>query len=195
MITNFQKQYASQVAGLHISGISTGFISSLGMGFVAALYEMIADDQNSFCIIVVEDDEVLGFAAFSANLSKLYKYVALKKGSKFVFVLAKRMLSFKTFKKVIDNLRYPSKMKKMNLPDAELLSIVIAPQGRGRGLATQLVGKGFEECASRGIGEVKVLVGVANEPANRLYQKCGFKLAGQIDSHGVMSNIYIAQIN
>jgi len=40
--------------GLHISSVSTGFIGSLGMGFVT-----------------VEDDEVLGFVAFTTALSEL----------------------------------------------------------------------------------------------------------------------------
>lgn len=38
-----KKSDASQVAHLHISGISTGFISSLGLDFVTTLYEAIAD--------------------------------------------------------------------------------------------------------------------------------------------------------
>jgi len=47
----------------------------------------------------------------------------------------------------------------------------------------------------RGIERVKVLVATDNRPANKLYLKCGFELAGQIDSHGVKSNIYVAQTN
>ena len=39
---------ASQVARLHITGISTGFISSLGLEFVTALYEAIAESEYSF---------------------------------------------------------------------------------------------------------------------------------------------------
>jgi hypothetical protein len=35
-------EHAEQVAKLHISGIATGFISSLGMDFVKALYCAIA---------------------------------------------------------------------------------------------------------------------------------------------------------
>jgi len=195
MIERLSKLYFSQVAAFHIEGISTGFISSLGIGFVAALYEAIAEDEHSFGFVALEDGEVLGFVAFSTNLSKLYKYVALKKGFKFAFILTRKMTSLKVFKKIWSNIFYPGKMKSLDLPDAELLSIVIAPQGRGKGFATQLVEKGFEECANRGIDRVKVLVGADNWPANKLYLKCGFKLAGQIDSHGVVSNVYVVQIN
>lgn len=178
-----------------IAGISTGFISSLGEDFVISLYEAIAEDENSFGLVAAEDDKVLGFVAFSSNLSKLYKHVALKKGFRFAFILARRMLSFRVFKKVIDNILYPSKMKRAGLPAAELLSIVVSPRAQGKGLAKQLVEKGLQECRARNIDKVKVLVSADNEPANKLYKKCGFQLHSQLDSHGVKSNIYVVQLN
>ena len=158
------------------------------------MYESIAEDENSFGFVVVEDEKVLGFAAFSSNLSELYKFVVLKKGVKFGFILARKMLSVQNVKKIWANLFYPQKMKQMNLPDAELLSIVVAPEGQGRGIAKQLSEAGFEECKKRGIGKVKVLVAADNEPANKLYQKCGFELTAQIASHGVKSNVYVVKI-
>lgn len=193
MITNLKKQHASQVASLHISGISTGFISSLGLGFVSALYESIAEDENSFGFVAVEDEKVLGFVAFSKDLSKLYKYVIVKKGLCFALLLAGKMLSLRRIKKVFETLFYPGRTKKMDLPCAELLSIVIGGTERGKGLATTLIGKSLAECSRRGVEKVKVLVAADNEPANKLYSKCGFKPAGQIDSHGVPSNIYVAR--
>ena len=133
--------------------------------------------------------------AFSTNLSKLYKHIALKKGLKFGFILAKKMLSIQNVKKIWANLFYPKKMKQMDLPDAELLSIIVTPEGRGKGIAKKLTEAGFEECRKRGIEKIKVLVAADNEPANNLYMKCGFEFHSQIKSHGVISNIYIAQIN
>ncbi len=183
MIANLTKNHASQVASLHIQGISTGFISSLGQDFVTVLYQVIA-----------ENEKILGFVAFSSNLSKLYKFVIIKKGCKFFFVLAKKMLSLQVIHKILHNLFYPSKMKKMSLPDAELLSIVVAPEGQGKGVAKQLVDAGFDECRRRGIDKLKVLVAADNEAANKLYQKSGFELKTQIDSHGIKSNIYVRDL-
>ena len=37
--------HAKSIAKLHIQGINTGFISSLGIDFVAALYEAIAQSK------------------------------------------------------------------------------------------------------------------------------------------------------
>ena len=181
------------VANLHISGIPAGFISSLGVGFVTAIYEAVAEDKSSFGFVAVEDDKVLGFVAFSTNLSKLYKHIVFKKGLKFGFILAKKMLSTQNIKKIWSNIFYPKKMKQMNLPDAELLSIVVSPEGQGKGIAKQLIEKGFIECAERGIDRVKVLVAADNKSANKLYLKCGFELVVQLDNHGIMSNIYVAK--
>lgn len=188
-----ENKHAEQIARLHIEGISAGFISSLGIDFVTALYEAIIQNKASFGF-VTEDDKVLGFVAFTTNLGKLYKSVILKKGLRFAFILASKMLSLQRIKKVFETLFYPSRTKKMNLPSAELLSIVVAPQARRKGRATQLVRKGFRRYQKGGIDKVKVLVGVDNEPANKLYLKCGFELAGQIDNHGIRNNIYVAKI-
>lgn len=186
-------EHAPQLARLHIEELKKGFISSLGIEFVAALYEAIAEDKNSFGFVAVENEKVLGFVTFSTNLSKLYKHVVLKKGFKFAFVLACKTFSRKASKGVWNNLFYPSKMKMMDLPDAELLSIVIAPQGRGKGIAKQLVGASFEECRERCIDKVKALVAVQNEMANKFYLKCGFELVAQIENHGILNNIYVAE--
>lgn len=193
-IVLLNKHDSFQAAQLHVLGISTGFISSLGEKFVTALYEAVAEDKNSFGFVAVEDDKVIGFVTFSTNLSKLYKHVVLKKGFKFIFVLAKKIFSWRVIKKVWDNIFYPSKMKKMNMPDAELLSIVVARIGQGRGIGKELIKKGLEECRRRGFDKVKVLVAVENEAANKLYQKCGFELVTQVKSHGIPSNIYIANV-
>ncbi len=186
------KDYCRQVAQLHIEGIATGFISSLGLEFVTALYEAIAEDADSFGFVAVEDGQVAGFAAFSTSLSRLYRQVMLRKGLRCVRALSARLFSLQTVKKVWENLFYPSAMKKRELPDAELLSIVVAAQGRGKGYARRLVEAGLEEFRRRGVKRVKVLVADFNVPANRLYQTSGFRRVCQIRSHGVVSNVYVA---
>jgi GNAT superfamily N-acetyltransferase len=185
---------AQQVARLHIQGIPTGFISSLGGDFVTALYEAIAQDRTSFGFVAEEAGKVLGFVAFTTNLNKLYKSVVLKSGWRFALLLFGKMFSLKRIKKVFETLSYPGRTKKMELPSAELLSIVVAEEGRGKGLGTQLLQKALQECAHRGIQGIKVLVGAGTEPANRWYVNRGFKLHGQMDSHGNISNIYTLRI-
>ena len=189
----FNALHALEVAELHINNISTGFISSLGADFVTALYESIAQSNFGFGLIAQKNYKVIGFVAFATDLCRLYKYVLLKRGLKFVFMLAKKMFSLETLKKMVETLFYPIRIKKINLSSAELLAIAVAKEQQGCGLAFELLQRGLQECAIRKIDKVKVLVGADNKPANRLYLKCGFKCVGQIHSHDVVSNVYIAE--
>ena len=186
-------EHARDVAALHIQGINTGFISSLGIDFVTALYEAIAKSASSFGYAVEDDDKVLGFVAFTTNLNRLYKSIIAKNGWRLALLLVGKMFSLQRIKRIFQTLFYPSRTKKMDLPEAELLSIAIDPEKYHKGLATELVQKSLEHCRNIGLDRVKVLVSANNEPANRLYQKCGFRLVRQIDSHGIKSNIYEAQ--
>ena len=187
--------HAGQVATLHIQCISTGFISSMGIDFVTALYESIVQSKSSFGVVAVSNGKVLGFAAFTTNINTLYKSIVWRKGLKFALLLAGHMCSVKLIKKMFETLFYPARIKDMNLPSAELLSIAVTGEEQRKGLAGQLIERGFRHCRETGVDKVKVLIGADNTAGNKLYLKCGFELAGQILNHGVLSNIYLAQTN
>ncbi len=192
-IVDFSSKDASSVAALHISGIKTGFISSLGIGFVTALYEAIAECDVSFGYVAKKDGEVLGFSMFTTNLGILYKFVVLRNIFRFGFKLMWNMCSLRRIKKVFETLFYPSRIKKMNLPSAEFLSMVVAEKGRGKGLASRLMQRGFDECYRRGVEKIKIFAAAEIKPINKMYEKYGFELVGQMDNHGIISNVYVAE--
>lgn len=192
-ITNLLASHAEQIAALHIDGIKTGFISSLGEKFVTALYQAIANDKSAFGAVAVQNERVVGFVAFTENIKSLYRSILLKKGFGFAVLLITRLLSFARIKKIFETILYPGRTEN-KLPTAELLSIVVSADYRGKGLATRLITEGLSICRRRNIEKVKVLVAADNTPANSLYVKCGFEPEGQIDNHGVKSNIYVAAI-
>lgn len=186
--------HAEAVARLHIEGIATGFISSLGLRFVTALYETIARSNDAIGLVACQDGNVIGFVTFTTNLNRLYKQMLRGAGLRFAGLLAVKMFRWSRIKRVFETLLYPQRVEKLDLPAAELLSIVVAADGRGKGVARELIQHGLQACKQQGIDQVKVLVAAENAPANSLYQKCGFNFAAQIDSHGIASNIYIAAI-
>jgi len=190
-IIPLSKEHAMQVANLHIFGIPTGFISSLGLPFVTRLYEAIASSSDAFGFVHVEDGNVIGFIAFTTNLKNLYRSICRKAGFRFFLILLKRIFSWKTMKKVYETLFYPNRIDKLNLPDAELLSIVVSESARAKGIGRKLMRQGLTECSNRGIRDVKVLVADFNQPANRFYQNAGFQIRTQIENHGIVSNVYV----
>jgi len=190
---DLQAAHAGQVAALHIQCISTGFISSMGIDFVTSLYDAIVKSKSSLGVVAVKNEKVIGFVAFTTNLNKLYKSIIRRKGLKFALLLAGNVLSLRRIKKIFETLSYPARIKKMNLPSAELLSIAVAPEERRKGLAGQLIEKGLRLYRKTGVDKVKVLIGADNKAGNKLYLKSGFELIGQIVNHGVLSNIYVAK--
>ena len=185
-------EHARQVAQLHIEGIHTGFISSLGLPFVTALYSAISESPYGFGYVQKEGAQVVGFVAFTTNLKGLYKTICLKKGIRFFFLLASKMFSFRTVKKIFETIFYPQKTEQAELPAAELLSIAVSETQRGKGVAKQLIRYGLHQCKDNNIDKVKVLVADFNKPANALYQSTGFQFVTTIESHGIVSNIYVA---
>lgn len=187
----FTASHVPQVAKLHLEGIKGGFITSLGINFITALYDAIAQSDSNFGLVAHEDSKILGFIIFSTNLKQLYKSIILKKGLWFVLLLANRMCSFRQIKNIVETLRYPKRIRSLNIPSTGLMSIAVSYETRGKGLATMLIQKGFSECLKRDIDRVRVLVGTDNVPANALYRKCGFKKSYSIYNHGILCNLYV----
>ena len=75
---NLTPEHALEVAKLHIDGIHTGFISSLGIDFVTAIYKAIAKSKISFGFTTKEEERVLGFVTFTTNLP----YIGLSQENK-----------------------------------------------------------------------------------------------------------------
>jgi [ribosomal protein S18]-alanine N-acetyltransferase len=63
--------------------------------------------------------------------------------------------------------------------EAEILSIAVEPGHRGRGLSRDLLLTHLGRLAGRGVRTVFLEVEEHNQPARRLYDRVGFKLAGR----------------
>lgn len=54
-VVSMKQEHAANVAKLHIEGILRGFLSSLCVDFVTALYSAIAQNKDSFGYVVVKE--------------------------------------------------------------------------------------------------------------------------------------------
>ena len=106
--------------------------------------------------------------------------------------LLRFMLRPSVIRRMWQTFRYPSTVG-ADLPQAEVLSVVVGPEGRGKGVAASLMEAALKAFADRGIAEVKVAVGADNQIADRYYRKCGFELAVTREHHGLPMNIYVAK--
>lgn len=192
-LVHLEESHARQVAHLHVHGIPSSFISFLGVDFVTELYRAIAISDYGFGIVAQDRCDILGFVAFTSDLSMLYVSVLRTGGLPLVGQLVANLTSLRVLKGIFENMLYPVRTRLRELPETELLSIVTAPDMRQKGLGTQLVKRGLQRCSDKNIDRIKVLVG-ADNPANALYRKCGFQLTDKVTSHGKNSNIYVTEI-
>lgn len=61
---------------------------------------------------------------------------------------------------------------------ARVISIAVAPEYRGRGVGTALMGETIRLLRSKGIQDIELEVRVSNEPAIGLYRSFGFAVVG-----------------
>ena len=194
VIKHVTPEHVGEVAKLHITNISSGFISSLGPSFSRQLYRGIAGCRSAFCLVALEDNQVLGFIAGAESVGRLYKSVLLRRGLLMSIWLIRFVFSLRTIDRIFQTLLYPSRTSE-EYPPAEVLSVAVAPNARRKRIGSKLMQSALEEFRSRGIGEVKVAVAANNEAANHYYIKEGFQKAGVYDSHGVQTNIYIRSLS
>ena len=185
------RQHARAVAELHVAGIPTAFISSLGGGFVTALYEAITDSRGSFGFVALVDGRVVGYISVASSLKGLYVAVLRRAGLKLSLLLARRALAPRTLKRILETLFYPQRTRSLQLPEAEILAGVVAPEVRAYGVANQLFALALEECRRRGIKEVKIAASETLQHINKIYQLLGLQVRARILNHGVGTNIYV----
>lgn len=185
------KRHARSAAILHRAGIPTGFLSSLGEGFLRQIYAAMPAAPAGFGYVWEEiDGRVLGFVACAESTGQLYKQALLRRGVPMAAALLPRCLRPSILRRLWETLRYPSEVGE-SLPAAELLSIAVSEEARGQGVGTALVAAAFDEFRRRNIARVKVAVGADNEAANRFYRRCGFRLVRSRMHHGRPMNLYV----
>lgn len=185
------REHARAVADLHISGIHTGFISSLGSAFVTVLYESISENPESFGFVAIIDGRVAGFVSITSDVGQLYRVVFKKNGFRFVLLLGGKLFTFRTLRRIGETFFYRQRLKNLHLPEAEILSMAVAPEARFYGLGPQFIRMGLEECCRRGISEVNILAAATLAPINKMYRLMGFQVRTQVFNHGILSNIYV----
>jgi glycosyltransferase involved in cell wall biosynthesis/ribosomal protein S18 acetylase RimI-like enzyme len=185
---------AAAMARLHADGMPDAFLPTLGPRFLARLYRAVATDPEAVALVAEGVDGVVGFAAGVASVGGFYRRFARGHGPAAALAAAPHLVRPSVARRLLETVRYPSNGSPGNgrLPDAELLSIAVAPGHRAGGTGRALAAGVLAGLAGRGVDDIKVVVGAANKGANRFYAKVGFTEAGQLTVHrGTPSNVWI----
>jgi glycosyltransferase involved in cell wall biosynthesis/ribosomal protein S18 acetylase RimI-like enzyme len=189
---------AAAMARLHADGMPEAFLPTLGPRFLARLYRALATDPEAVALVAEGVDGVVGFAAGVPSVGGFYRRFARAHGPAAALAAAPRLARPTVARRLLETVRYPAQEAGVDgdgdgrLPDAELLSIAVAPGFRAGGTGRALADGVLTGLAGRGVDDIKVVVGAANQGANRFYAKVGFREAGQLTVHqGTPSNVWI----
>ncbi len=172
---------ADTAATLHAAGISEGFLSLLGTGFLSLLYRRIRLHPSSFLLVGEGRNTTVGFIAGSTDVGGLYRSFLRRDG----LVAALRALGplVSGWRRVLETLRHRTPGANGPGQEAELLSVAVDPAWEGRGVARLLVAAFLDEVVARGCRTSHVVVGAANERAIHLYRGAGFVTVMRFELH------------
>ena len=178
------KARINEVVDIHMQSFPGFFLTFLGKGFLKQLYKGFVEHENSGLLVAVENDKIIGFLAYSGNLSSFYNYL-LKRH--FLSLAWHAGIAFvrkpKIFLRLIRAFSY-SEDAKRDEKYVELSSIGVIPKMEGKGVGSQLI-KGLKRKVD---GEkyryIKLETDAENnEAANCFYQKNGFVLDHEYVTH------------
>ncbi|HEX4907427.1 MAG TPA: GNAT family N-acetyltransferase, partial [Actinomycetes bacterium] len=184
---------AAAMARLHADGMPEAFLPTLGPRFLARLYRALAADPDAVALVAEGVGGVVGFAAGVPSVGGFYRRFARGHGPAAALAAAPRLVRPGVARRLLETVRYPAAGNGHGpMPDAELLSIAVAPGWRAGGTGRALADGVLDGLAGRGVDDIKVVVGAANQGANRFYAKVGFREAGRLTVHqGTPSNVWI----
>jgi len=183
------------VAMLHAANIERGFLATLGLPFLALMYQAIDEVPEAVLITEEQDDRVLGFVSGGLGMRPIYRQL-LRHPLRLATSLAPSLLRPARLKRILDIVAYGRKTDgEASLPHAELLSIAVDPAARGTGVSERLYARLVREFALRGVGAFRITVGDSLARAHAYYRRMGALAVGREEVHaGEGSVVYVHRI-
>lgn len=190
-ITN-DKEIVDEVVKIHLDTFPGFFLTFLGKGFLKQLYKGYMEHEESNLIIAKDGDELVGFIAYSSNISALYQYLIKKKLILFAWysllafmknpkILFRLLSAFGKSQEVIRKEKY-----------IELASIGVKPEVKANGIGTLMIDFLKQNVDFDKYKYISLETDAKNNQyANNFYVKNGFVLARTYETkHGRMMNEY-----
>lgn len=180
---------------MHARNLDQGFLSTMGVDFLALMYQAIDEAPDSVLLVEQHADEVVGFVSGGIGMAAIYRRM-LGHPVRLARAMAPCILQPRRLLRVLEILRYSrGGTLRGDLPAAELLSIAVSPAWRGRQVSERLYLRLIEHFNESGISAFKITVGEGLVPAQRFYRRMGAVLAAGVQVHnGERSHVYLHRL-
>jgi ribosomal protein S18 acetylase RimI-like enzyme len=189
-------RHAEAAARLHILGQPGTFLTSLGHEVLTEIYRALPKCAAGLGF-AVEDarqpERLLGFVGAAVSVGRLFVEVGTQRLPALAPALLRRYAQSPALVvRSAQTVLYPlmasdsSQSDSQGVQDApaELLSIMVEPDLRGRGLGALLVATLVDACQARAIVHLDVTVDAANDGAQRFYARHSFSRHHTITLYG-----------
>lgn len=210
MIVPLAPEHAQAAARLHIAGQPGTFLTALGPDVLTALYTLLPQSAVGFGFAAVDatatdnaapddDGAVLGFVSATTSVGRLFMEMGTRRLGAFAPALLRRYARQPyLIARSVQTVLYPMLVHTDDVADAhnqggapaELLSIMVAPAARDRGIGGALLAQLVQACDARGIERLDVTVDAANDGARRFYARHRFELRKEFALYGRAMCLY-----
>lgn len=175
-VTN-EKKYINQIVDIHLQAFEGFFLSFLGKGFLKQLYLGFISNENSNIIITLEGDKVIGFLAYSQDMSSFYKYLIKRKLILFAwYALLAFFRNPRILFRLLGAFRKSDEVKRKEAY-IEIASIGVSPLEKGKHIGTKMINCLKDNTDFNTFQYISLETdSVDNEYTNKFYKKNGFKI-------------------
>ena len=179
------KTAVEAVVQIHLDTFQGFFLNFMGRGFLRQLYRSYCEHEPSGLLGAFDEREKLvGFLAYSSQLSGLYKYMIKKRLIPFAwYAFGAFLRKPKVFMRLVRAFLKPGESRREEAY-VELASIGVDPIAKGKGVGSLLINELKQRVDFAQFSYINLETDAAdNEAANRFYQKNGFVLYRSFQTH------------
>lgn len=183
-IEKVNSETINQIADIHIKTFTGFFLTFMGKGFLKQMYKAYIQHEKSMLIVACDNDEVVGFVAYSTALSELYKYMIKHQIIQFGwYSVGAFFRKPKVFMRLVRAFLKPSESARKE-KYAEITSIGVKPHIKGRGIGSILIEAVKQDLKNSDCEYIALETdALNNEVANGFYVKNGFELFCEYKTH------------
>lgn len=183
-VSSTEKGIVNEIVNIHLATFKGFFLTFMGRGFLKQMYMAYTKHKQSNIFVALQEDQVVGFLAYSENMSGLYKHMIKRRLIPFAwYSLGAFFRKPKVFMRLIRAFLKPGESKREE-KYIELASIGVSPDAKAKGVGSQLINALKNEVDFNEFEYITLETdAINNEIANNFYLKNEFAVEREFETH------------
>lgn len=182
-VKDTDKSVINEIVDIHLATFEGFFLTFMGRGFLKQMYKSYIKHEKSDILVARDDGKILGFLAYSEQMSELYKYMIKHHALQFAwYSLGAFVRKPKVFMRLIRAFLKPGESQR-NESYVELASIGVHPDAKCKGVGSLLIKALKNEVDFEKFEYITLETdALNNEAANKFYLKNGFTVEREYET-------------